>query len=230
MQDIQLGERFQQLRLDEWEKRKDTNPRCKFRPKELSQELSRDYGYVISESKIKKIESNTKGASITPYVLRAYRDYFGVSIDWLCGGDTKQTDGNLAIVSKQLGLTDDSIEMLKLLNNAKNKYYPLHKRCLNALNTILSDFYQQIKAHAGNNNIYIGCILYDIWEYIHADSFYTYTYNKELDEREKKTLISIYNDDEIKDFDFNRFFELRHVAKYRSQNEIMKKLDELSQK
>jgi hypothetical protein len=147
-----------------------------------------------------------------------------VSVDFLLGY-TDIIENKSIDVTKDLGLSGDSIEMLKLFNDKNNSYYPLHKRCISALNTILSDFYNEIKSHAGNNNVYFGNVLYDIWEYIHADSFYTVD-----DNREKQKMISIYNDDEVKDYDFSRAFELKHVAKYRSQGQIMDKLNKLSLK
>ena len=118
-----IENRFKLLRVDELEKRRDKDPKCDFFTQAaLSSELYQKCHYYISPSKIKKLESDTKGVKIDPELLLAYKNFFHVSIDWLIDPnvDTKFLDGSVAVTSKTTGLSDDALKTLSRLKEGSN--------------------------------------------------------------------------------------------------------------
>lgn len=137
-----MANRFQKLREEYSEKRKDENPKAKiYSQREMYEEMT-NAGFNVSLSKIKKIESDTYGVEVDAETLRAYKWKFNVSADWLIDETvtTKRINGSIASASKLTGLTDEAIDTLIKLKS--NKYYNQHKfdYALHTLNLILANY------------------------------------------------------------------------------------------
>ena len=89
----------------------------------------------ISRNIIYKLE--TTQTHYTVDNIKAYRDFFKVSADYILGlSDQKPVDEDVKMISKYTGLTEDSI---KQLHNMKNVYGVQYGRWISALNAILED-------------------------------------------------------------------------------------------
>lgn len=120
----------------------------------------------ITAKDISNIENGEKNLSL--FHIQAYRKYFmenynlDVSVDYLLGY-TNVMENRSMNISNELGLTGESIEMLKLMNDKKNTLYPENKKNLLMLNFILSSFYDE--PERPNTRLYF-TILRKMWEYI----------------------------------------------------------------
>lgn len=190
----------------------------------------------IDRNRIQQLETSFK-AIPKEEELRAYCEYFNTTSDYLLGiRNTKPVDENIAMISKVTGLSNDAIEMLKLFNDKRKKYYPLHRRCIDMINLILSDFYKAIQKADDNNGIYFGNLFFSMWEYIHAKHTVTYKVNEYGEVEHKKNIHIVIDDDldtacdeKLKDFTFSHSVSLEDATKSRAQREILKKLDKLEE-
>lgn len=120
----------------------------------------------ITAKDISTIENGEKNLSL--FHIQAYRKYFtenyslNVSTDYLFGY-TSIIENCSMDVGNELGLSGESIEMLKLMNNKENPSYPENKKNLLMLNFILSSFYDE--PDRPNTHLYF-TILRNMWEYI----------------------------------------------------------------
>lgn len=80
-----------------------------------SQELADDIG--ISSSTLNKLE---KGGDCNLKTITEYANYFGVSIDWLCGNSKiSDTTYDVHFIHKYTGLTEGTIKLLKKQNDER---------------------------------------------------------------------------------------------------------------
>lgn len=141
-EDMKKENRFQKLREEFSEKRRDKDHTAKiYSQREMYNEMIKA-GFKVSLNKIKKIESDQYGVEIDAETLRAYKWKFDVSADWLIdsGVKTRKITGNVASASRLTGLTDESIETLIKLKSGK--YYNQYKfdYALHVINLILSNY------------------------------------------------------------------------------------------
>lgn len=95
----------------------------------------------IKREKINRIENNTEGRNLSINELNKIADIFNVSTDYLLGRVESRSIDNTEL-SKELGLTDKSIENIKLFNFVKNqnaKQQKDKKYTIDAINNILEN-------------------------------------------------------------------------------------------
>lgn len=132
-----MENRFQILRKEEESRRKDIDHKAKFGQNELRTELEKTCGFYMKPSKLKKLEAGYPDVKIDKELLLAYKKLFGVSADWLIDESvkTRQVEGDNAMVSSVTGLSDDSINTLKIVKKHWNE------RTKNILDYIMKDSY-----------------------------------------------------------------------------------------
>lgn len=137
-----MENRFQRLREEYSEQRRDKDPTAKiYSQREMYEEMIAA-GFKVSFAKIKKIESEQYGVEVDAETLRAYKWKFDVSADWLIDTsvETRKITGTVASASKVTGLSDEAIETLRKLKSGK--YYNQRKfdYALHTINLILSNY------------------------------------------------------------------------------------------
>lgn len=190
----------------------------------------------ITAKDISTIESGDKNLSL--FHIQAYRKYFmdnynlDVSTDYLLGY-TDVMENRSMNISKELGLSGSSIEMLKLMNNKKNSVYPENKKNLLMLNFILSSFYDdplRPKTH-----LYF-TVLRKMWEYISLNSDNIgYGVFDENGEYVIKDKVYTVNKEHLEneDIGISHPIKLGEVYKYQLERELIediKKLEEILKK
>lgn len=118
-----MENRFQRLREEYSEQRRDKDPTAKiYSQREMYEEMIAA-GFKVSFAKIKKIESEQYGVEVDAETLRAYKWKFDVSADWLIDTSvkTKKITGTVASASKVTGLSDEAIEEISKLNSDYKK-------------------------------------------------------------------------------------------------------------
>lgn len=102
----------------------------------------------IDRNRIQQLETSPK---VIPKEeeLRAYCNYFNTTSDYLLGiRNTKPVDENIAMIAKVTGLSNDAIEMLKILSNYRkeyNSFLPGLGADIDAINAILEFQYKETK-------------------------------------------------------------------------------------
>jgi hypothetical protein len=141
--------------------------------------------------------------------------------------DTANFSSSAKSASVLTGLSVDSIEMLQMLNDKSNKYSRLNQLCIDMINKILSSFRKEIKKSKSANGIYFHNIFFSMWEYIHADTCYVYDSGVKEDDdvRIKSKWIVLHNDEYQTDYDYGRSIDVKSATRYRTQKEIIDKLD-----
>lgn len=93
---------------------------------ELASIFSKE-GNPLSQSVISKLESNTKKPPSTSIdVLKAYTQHFHVTSDYLLGlSENKYADENYQMITRTIGLSDESINTLKKIHsgNATDDFF-----------------------------------------------------------------------------------------------------------
>lgn len=89
----------------------------------------------ISRNIIYKLETTQRRYTVDN--IKAYRDFFKVSADYILGlSDQKPVNEDVKMISKYTGLTEDSIEQL---HNMKKVYGSQYGRWISTLNAILEN-------------------------------------------------------------------------------------------
>ena len=190
----------------------------------------------ITAKDISNIENGEKNLSL--FHIQAYRKYFmenynlDVSVDYLLGY-TNVMENRSMNISNELGLTGESIEMLKLMNDKKNNLYKENNKNLLMLNFILSSFYDE--PERPNTHLYF-TILRKMWEYITMNpndiGYYAPNENGEYIVKKKLHLV---NEEHIKkeDTGISPQIALGDLYKYQLERELIdgiKKLEEMLKK
>ena len=190
----------------------------------------------ITAKDISTIENGEKNLSL--FHIQAYRKYFmenynlNVSVDYLLGY-TDVIENRSMNIGNELGLTGESIEMLKLMNDKKNNLYKENKKNLLMLNFILSSFYDE--PERPNTRLYF-TILRKMWEYITMNpndiGYYAPNENGEYIVKKKLHLV---NEEHIKkeDTGISPQIALGDLYKYQLERELIdgiKKLEKILKK
>ena len=174
-----MENRFKKLREEEHDKRRDINPKCeKFSQDKLSQEMHEQTGIYISTGRIKKVETDNPEVSIDKDLILAYKRFFNVTADWLIDENvtTRYPDGNTAIISTITGLSDDSVETLKIWNEYRKKplaksFKGYGKSDIDSLNLILEDWYILNKKSIENGLMAGFSLFHHIGNYLFSDNY-----------------------------------------------------------
>lgn len=178
----------------------------------------------ITAKDISNIENGEKNLSL--FHIQAYRKYFmenynlDVSVDYLLGY-TNVMENRSMNISNELGLTGESIEMLKLMNDKKNKSYSENKKNLLMLNFILSSFYDE--PERPNTHLYF-TILRKMWEYItlNPESIGYGSFDENGDYIIKETIYTVNKEHiENNENEISRPIKLGEVYKYQLERELM---------
>ncbi len=186
----------------------------------------------ITAKDISTIENGEKNLSL--FHIQAYRKYFmenynlNVSVDYLLGY-TDVIENRSMNIGNELGLTGESIEMLKLMNDKKNNLYKENKKNLLMLNFILSSFYDE--PERPNTRLYF-TILRKMWEYITMNpndiGYYAPNENGEYIVKKKLHLV---NEEHIKkeDTGISPQIALGDLYKYQLERELIDGIKELEE-
>lgn len=184
----------------------------------------------ITAKDISTIENGEKNLSL--FHIQAYRKYFmenynlNVSVDYLLGY-TDVIENRSMNIGNELGLTGESIEMLKLMNDKKNNLYKENKKNLLMLNFILSSFYDEPERP---NTHLCSTILRKMWEYITMNpkdiGYYAPNENGEVIVKKKLYLV---NEEHIKkeDTGISPQIALGDLYKYQLERELIDGIKEL---
>lgn len=184
----------------------------------------------ITAKDISTIENGEKNLSL--FHIQAYRKYFmenynlDVSVDYLMGY-TNVIENRSMNISNELGLTGESIEMLKLMNDKKNTLYPENKKNLLMLNFILSSLYDDTERP--NIRLY-STILCKMWEYITTNSKDVgYYAPNESGEYVVKKKLHLINEEHIKneDIGISPQIALGDLYKYQLERELLDNIKDL---
>ena len=123
----------------------------------------------IDRNRIQQLETSPK---VIPKEeeLRAYCNYFNTTSDYLLGiRNTKPVDENIAMIAKVTGLSNDAIEMIKILSNYRkeyNSFLPGLGAYIDAINAILEFQYKETKKTEKQDNIPAWSVLHYIKQYL----------------------------------------------------------------
>lgn len=187
----------------------------------------------IQKTNLNSLEKGSRDMSL--FNIQAYKTFFrenfgiDISVDYLLGYTSVMENRSMNI-SNELGLTGESIEMLKLMNNKENTLYPENKKNLLMLNFILSSFYDE--PERPNTHLYF-TILRKMWEYITLNpESIGYGSFDENGEYVIKGSIYTVNKEHIEndDIGISHPIKLGEVYKYQLERELMdgiKKLEKI---
>ena len=186
----------------------------------------------IQKTNLNSLEKGSRDMSL--FNIQAYKTFFrknygiDVSVDYLLGYTSVMENRSMNI-SNELGLTGESIEMLKLMNDKKNNLYKENKKNLLMLNFILSSFYDE--PERSSTHLYF-TILRKMWEYITMNpkdiGYYALNENGEYIVKKKLHLV---NEEHIKkeDTGISPQIALGDLYKYQLERELIDGIKELEE-
>ena len=149
--------RFKNVRETYSEEKRDSNPHERiYSVNRMVEDFNNEYNFHISESKIKKIESDTPGATISADILIAYSKKFNVSTDYLLGltNSKELNKPNLRSACDFTGLSSDSIRRIHNINSEEKS---ILDKLISKYNLLccLADIKQLLAYYALSPEVYV---------------------------------------------------------------------------
>lgn len=218
--DKPIGERFAELRKSKTDEHGKEMPIIQLARELSNEKYIKDYKKDIIRQEIGKVENKGKFPQL--FLIKGYCEYFNVTSDYLLGiRNSKPVDEDIAMISKSTGLSGESVQLLKLMNDKKNTLYAENKKNLLMLDFILRSFYNEpnrpkIKEY--------NTIFRRMWEYITLNpndiGFYNFDSNGNSFVQKK---VYIVNEEHIRNQDIGIAvnMELGELYKYKLEREIL---------
>ncbi|MCM1237468.1 MAG: hypothetical protein NC489_45965 [Ruminococcus flavefaciens] len=160
--DKTIGERFAELRKSKKDAHGKEMPVFQLARELVDGKYIENYEINVIRQEIGKVENKGKFPQL--FLIKGYCGYFNVTSDYLLGlRNSKPVDEDIAMISKSTGLSGESVQMLKLMNDKENTLYAENKKNLLMLDFILSSFYDN--ENRSNTNLYF-TVLRKMWDYI----------------------------------------------------------------